>query len=238
MTIDYSKYFETRINQAKNQLQLLDENEIDPAILLANINGVRNIIFEILDYTVNHFPSYMGNCRDLYFPILKLGECKDSLGQNMRFQKLKTEVSGEIDDYINKAYDIILSLEYDNCLLLLDESSKHRNSDQINEKKPEVKAKYQSFGGPEVTKNIYGGFNIGKFFNFGAGNCKMSNCIFSEPNGVTIIESIETIETNGNSLLIKKGEGKIRVLIKPFLEKSIKCCKEIINLWSSYLEKE
>lgn len=82
--------------------------------------------------------------------------------------------------------------------------------------------------------DIYGGFKIGPFFKSGFGKIHMSNCVIQDPNGVIIIESLETMEVQGNSLLIKKGDTKVRVLIKPFLEKCINCCEEIINLWNTY----
>lgn len=54
--MDYTKYITTRLDDAKTNLRGFKEVETDQAVLLAKINNIRNVFFEILDYTVNHFP--------------------------------------------------------------------------------------------------------------------------------------------------------------------------------------
>lgn len=227
--MDYSKYLETRINHARSLIEGLNEEEKDEAVLLANINGVRNIIFEVLDYSVNHFHGYSGKCPNLYFPLIGLSQDIGCLTKDKRYINLKNEVGGNIEKYIGDSYKIIFDPKFDQCLLLLQSSTKHRNVDEILDKKPEINARIV---GNEMKKDIYGGFDIGGFKM--GGNVRMSGCVFSGPEGVTIVESLETVEVEGQSLLINAGNNNIRVLIKPFLIKCVECCKSVISLWKTY----
>lgn len=232
--MNYSKYLQTRLKELRDKYNLLDENEIEEEVLLANINSIRNVIFEILNYSVNHFPWYTGNRRDIDFPILGISESKEALLANQLYLKIRDSVGDKATEYVRKAYDVIFNEKYDNCLILLDPSSKHRNSDQVAQEKPEVQAKYESFGGPVVKENIYGGFSIGNGFQSNGPSMEMSGCVFLTNEGVTLIESLRTVKIQGNSLLINKNDQEIQVLIKPFLKKCLDCCEDILKIWSVY----
>jgi hypothetical protein len=231
--MDYFKYFETRLNHAKAQLKTLNEDETDGAVLMANINGVRNIIFEILDYSINHFFTQAETRNDLYFPILKLhGEVED-LNKNKYFIKINKYVGEDAKNFILDAYGLILSENYDRCLMLLSSSSKHQNLDKISEERNDINAEYISLGKNKIEKNFYGGVSISGFIN-NAQNIHMSGVYIENPNGSIIINSLDVERIKGNSLIINKDKYEVEVLIKPFLKKCIDCCEEIIILWNSY----
>ena len=224
-------YLQQRLKSTKLLFEDLDEEEKLVEILLAKINSIRNPIQEILDYTVNHFPGYVriGN-KKIYFPILNPGAHIDALESDGSFKNIQSVVGDDAADFIKKSYQIILNDKYDNCLLLLAGLTKHRNQDNIIGKKPALKA---SVTGEQITPDIYGGFNIGDMFQF-SGNVKMKGVVLSGPNGMAIVEELETYEVDGASLVINKEDRSVRVLIKPFLEKCILCCGEVVDLWKTY----
>ena len=231
MIMDYGKYLETRLAQAKNQTDVLSEEECDPAVLLANINGVRNILFEVLDYSVNHFSSKVLNFSNIYFPILKPREEKSDLSKNSHFIRISKLNDKGLEEYIMESYDIILNLKNEGCLLLLTSCTKHRNADSIIDKSPGIKAEIEGTGEFPIEQDIYGGYNIGNIIKTGPGcNVKMSNCVSVNSSGTTIINSLETVLIKRNSLVIQVGDQSIPVLIKPFLTKCINCCNEIVKL--------
>lgn len=230
--MDYNKYLKNRLESAGKQLGVLNEDGPDSSVLLSEINGIRNIIYEVLDYSINHFPGYNGESSNLYFPIMKPGEMQNHLNGNKYFLKIKKEIGDKGAQYVMRAYEIILNPFYDNCLLLLDSSTKHRNQDNILGEKPDIEIKAHSIGDSKIQKDIYGGFNVDNF-KFG-GNVQMEGCVFKSPLGVTIVESLKTTRKKGNSMIIKRGSKEFCILIKPFLEKCLKCCEKIIEVWTEY----
>lgn len=53
----YLDYLKTRIENSRKMLESLEENEINEGILLANIDSIKNSVFDILDHSINHFPN-------------------------------------------------------------------------------------------------------------------------------------------------------------------------------------
>jgi hypothetical protein len=231
--MNYSIYLQQRLKSTKVLLEDLDEDEKQEEILLAKINSIRNPIQEILDYTVNHFSGYVKTSnKKIYFPILNPGAHIDALEQDRNFKNIKSVAGDDAADFLKESYRIILNNKYDNCLLLLTGLTKHRNQDYFIGKKPVLLK--SSVIGDAVTPDIYGGFSIGDTFRF-SGNVTMKGCYFSGPNGITMVDELETREIDGASLIIVgEQERSTRVLIKPFLEKCIFCCEEIVELWKTY----
>ncbi len=227
-----SDYFKTRINEVKDKLNLLDENEVNDGVLVANIDSIRNSLFEILDHSINHFPNYDNSRSDIYFPIINLNENIEHLKTDFKFCAIQKYVGQKAENYILDAYKIIFNPKFDCCLTLLNSASKHRNLDRISKEKNEIKGEYYSFGGPQIEKDIYGNLNIPGFFH-GMGNVHMSNVSIKTPNGVNVIISLNKVRVQGNSLVISKNGQEIEVSIKLFLNKCIECCEEIINLWNN-----
>ena len=142
--MNYLTYCKTRLAHARTQLGTLNEDEADSSVLLANINGIRNIIFEILDYLVNH---YKGNTDESYkvtFPIKAVvytdnGEKIIPKSYGERIKEVGDEIGQNVVGFINQAYLIIENPIYDQCIILLDAASKHRNKDEIIVDKPQTK---------------------------------------------------------------------------------------------------
>jgi hypothetical protein len=234
--MDYFKYLSTRLSKAFKDLEELDDTQLDPSILLATINGVRNVLFEVLDYMINQFPGYEGDSRELFFPILKINESLMDLDENPRAVTIKKVIGQKGINFVKAAYKIIFNDKYDNCMLLLNSSIKHRNEDLILGEKPSIEAKIISFGGPTLEEDIYGGIRIGGFTSMPGAVTDMSNCSMTDNSGkFTFIKKLETKIIPGNSLLLSKDGKQIRVLIRPFLKKCLSCCSDIVSLWKTYL---
>lgn len=232
--MNYYLYLITRLNSLKTLLDLLNEDEKKKEILLAQINGIRNPIHEILDFTINHFPKYKGWNSGLYFPILNPDQTIEDLKQNKYFNKCIKTIEGDIESYLYSAYKIILDDKYDQCLLLLTGLTKHRNEDLILNKKGHIE--YEISGNEDlIEQNIYGDTSVGNLVkSTGGGKLTMENCVIETPMGTTVIKKLVSGEIDGNSLMIKKGDKNIKVFIKLFLEKCIKCSEEIVELWNTY----
>lgn len=250
--MNYSTYCKTRLAHARTQLGTLDENEADLSVLLANINGVRNIIFEILDYLVNHYKGNIEEFRRLGFPIKAITYINDGKyivpkAYDECIEDIKKMVGSDAVDFINQAYLIIDNPIYDQCILLLDAASKHRNKDEIIIDKPQTKFDYS-----EVDKGNSSGFVInwphpssddfplkvdmyGKpklSFLQGMDNIVLLGTTVNYTDRSFLIKSLVTTKQLGKSLLITKDGSKVNVLITPFLENCIECCDAVIDLWN------
>ena len=232
MDVNYSEYLKTRLLHARAQFDTLDEDEESSAILLANINGIRNIMFEILDYSINHFSGYAGISTQVYFPLLKFENLLEDLGSNKRYLDVVNIIGGKIVDYLLGAYTIIFDPKYEKALLLLNSFSKHRNEDIFLDTKMGSKVKYENFGGPKVEEKMTGGYKIGAF-DVGIG--EMTGCVLGFVcGGTVIIDKMETFEISGKSLVVKQNGKVYRVLIKLYLKHCLDCCEEIIKLWGTF----
>ncbi len=250
--MNYLTYCKTRLAHARTQLGTLNEDEADSSVLLANINSIRNIIFEILDYLVNHYKRNTDESYKVTFPIKAVvytdnGEKIIPKPYGERIKEVGDKVGQDVVGFINQAYSIIENQTYGGCILLLDSASKHRNKDEIIIDKPQtkfncrevsrgtkagvcIKLDYHSNNDIPIKIDMYGQPKLG--FIHGGSNMIFGGLILNYTDRSFLINLITTREC-GKSLLIRNNGGEFNVRIKPFLENCINCSEEIINLWSN-----
>lgn len=233
--LNYLEYINERLKEAEIQLNILDENEKSEAVYLAKINGIRNIVFEVLDYAINHFPGYAGDSRDLYFPLLKPDDLIGTLETNERYVKIHKILGTSGVNFIKNAYKIIFQMP-DKYFLWLDPASKHRNQDEI--KKGNMTAIDAKYSSPEKLK-LPDKPDLEGFINIQIGtalirakNVEMTNTVIKSEQGSVYVDHFYTVTLQQNQLILHKSGGEKSIPVKPFLKNCLDCCKEIITLWS------